>query len=111
MTNPSALPASGFRAVCNGEIYNWRELRAELEEAGHRFHTRCDCEIIPAAWLEWGTSMVDRFDGMFAIALHDQQTGSLFLARDRCGQKPLYLTTSGPLRFASEIKALKAAEL
>ena len=97
------------RAVCNGEIYNWRELRTELEEAGHRFQTECDCEIIPAAWLEWGTSMVKRFNGMFAMAVHDEETGSVFLARDRCGQKPLYLTNSGPLRFASEIKALKAA--
>lgn len=97
------------QAVCNGEIYNWRELRTELEQAGHRFHTRCDCEIIPAAWLQWGENMLERFNGMFAIALHDQQTDSVFLARDRCGQKPLYLTTSGPLRFASEIKALQAA--
>ena len=106
---PFSSSCQRVQAVCNGEIYNWRELRAELEEAGHRFHTRCDCEIIPAAWMEWGKNMLDRFDGMFALALHDQQTGSLFLARDRCGQKPLYLTTSGPLYFASEIKALKAA--
>jgi len=94
--------------VCNGEIYNWRELRTELERLGHHFKTQCDCEIIPASWIEWGTGMLDRFNGMFAIALHDRKTDSLFLARDRCGQKPLYITTSGPLVFASEIKALKA---
>ncbi|MCP5536608.1 MAG: asparagine synthase (glutamine-hydrolyzing) [Akkermansiaceae bacterium] len=95
--------------VCNGEIYNWQELRVELEKSGHHFKTRCDCEIIPAAWIEWGPDMLERFNGMFAIALHDRDTDSLFLARDRCGQKPLYLTTSGPFLFASEIKALSAA--
>jgi len=95
-----------IQAVCNGEIYNWRELREELCLAGHRFQTECDCEIIPAAYLEWGEEMVKRFNGMFALAVLDQDASSLFLARDRCGQKPLYLTTQGPLRFASEIKAL-----
>ena len=106
---PFTSPCQRVQAVCNGEIYNWRALRTQLEAAGHRFQTQCDCEIIPAAWIEWGAKMLDHFNGMFALALHDKETGNLFLARDRCGQKPLYLTTSGPLRFASEIKALKAA--
>lgn len=100
-----------IHAICNGEIYNWQELRKELEKKGHRFHTHCDTEILPAAWLEWGTDLAPRLNGMFALAIHDAASDTLFLARDRCGQKPLYLTapTSGPLRFASEIKALRAA--
>ncbi|MBT8044656.1 MAG: asparagine synthetase B, partial [Verrucomicrobiae bacterium] len=96
-------------AICNGEIYNWRELRHELEASGHHFRTQCDCEIIPAAWIEWGEGMLEKFNGMFALALHDQKSGMLILARDRCGQKPLYITKSGPFRFASEIKALEQA--
>ncbi|MGJ8726268.1 MAG: asparagine synthase (glutamine-hydrolyzing) [Roseibacillus sp.] len=100
-----------IHAICNGEIYNWQELRTELEKKGHRFHTRCDAEILPAAYLEWGTDLPAKLNGMFALAIHDDENDTLFLARDRCGQKPLYLTSpeSGPLRFASEIKALRAA--
>ncbi len=103
---PFTSPDGSIQAICNGEIYNWRELREELCAAGHRFHTQCDCEILPAAYLEWGKSFVKRLNGMFALAIFDQKNGTLFLARDRCGQKPLYLTTKGPFRFASEIKAL-----
>lgn len=96
-------------AVCNGEIYNWIELRKTLESLGHRFHTRCDCEILPAAWLQWGEALPTKLNGMFAFAISDTRDGSLFLARDRCGQKPLYLTEVGaPLRFASEVKAFAA---
>ena len=96
-------------AVCNGEIYNWQELRASLKQAGHRFHTRCDCEILPAAWLEWKEALPEKLNGMFALAIHDAGTDSFFLARDRCGQKPLYYTSSGNFVFASEVKALPAA--
>ena len=96
-------------AVCNGEIYNWQELRRELEQAGHTFHTRCDCEILPAAWLEWKEALPEKLNGMFALAIHDAGNDSFFLARDRCGQKPLYYTTSGTFVFASEVKALPAA--
>jgi asparagine synthase (glutamine-hydrolysing) len=99
-----------IHAICNGEIYNWQELRAELEKKGHHFKTRCDAEILPSAWLEWGTELPAKLNGMFALAIHDAEKNTLFLARDRCGQKPLYLTKpdSGRLRFASEIKALAA---
>ena len=96
-------------AICNGEIYNWQELRQELETAGHTFQTRCDCEILPAAWLQWGTSLPQKLNGMFAFAIHDQRDNSLFLARDRCGQKPLYYTSSNSFTFASEIKAIRAS--
>lgn len=97
-------------SICNGEIYNWEELRSDLEEKGYKFRTRCDSEILPAAWLEWGTDLPSKLNGMFALAILDSGKDTLFLARDRCGQKPLYLTSpnSGPIRFASEIKALAA---
>ena len=94
--------------VYNGEIYNYRELVVELEAAGHRFHTRSDTEVIVHAWEQWGPSCVDRFRGMFAFALHDERAGTLFLARDRLGVKPLYYGTlaDGTFAFASELKAL-----
>ena len=98
-----------IQAICNGELYNWQELRAELEKAGHQFKTRCDAEILPAAWLEWGTALPEKLNGMFALAIHDAEIDSLFLARDRCGQKPLYYTSGSSFTFASEIKALSAA--
>ena len=100
-----------IHAICNGEIYNWQSLRQELHELGHRFHTSCDAEILPAAYQEWGSQLPTRLNGMFALAIYDSRNDSLFLARDRCGEKPLYLTAPGtaPFRFASEIKALRAA--
>ncbi|MBT8037300.1 MAG: asparagine synthase (glutamine-hydrolyzing) [Verrucomicrobiae bacterium] len=104
-------PDDSIHAICNGEIYNWRQLRDELGQLGHTFHTECDTEILPAAWREWGVDLPERLNGMFALAIHDRSAGSLFLARDRCGQKPIYLTDcdAGPMRFASEIGALAAA--
>lgn len=92
--------------ICNGEIYNWKSLRRELEIKGHQFQTQCDAEILPAAWIEWGEKLPEKLNGMFAFAIHDAESNSLFLARDRCGQKPLYYTAQGPFRFASEVKAL-----
>jgi asparagine synthase (glutamine-hydrolysing) len=93
--------------VYNGEIYNFPALRAELEAAGHRFRTRCDTEIVVHAFEEWGTACVERFNGMFALAVHDVANRRLFLARDRMGEKPLhYVWDGGLFLFASEIKAL-----
>ena len=106
---PFSSPDGRIHALCNGEIYNWRALRAELEERGHRFHTQCDTEILPAAWLEWGTTLPAKLNGMFALAIHDAGNDSLFLARDRCGQKPLYYHSRPHFTFASEVKALAAA--
>lgn len=92
----------------NGEIYNFKELARELEAAGHKFRTQCDTEVIVHAWEEWGESCVERFRGMFAFALWDEKRGTLFLARDRLGIKPLYysILPGGLVTFGSELKAL-----
>lgn len=94
----------------NGEIYNFIALTRELEQAGHRFRTHCDTEVIVHAWEEWGEACVERFRGMFAFGLWDRNRQILFLARDRLGIKPLYysLLPDGQLLFASELKALMA---
>ena len=105
---PFASSNRRIHAICNGELYNWKSLRKELEIKGHQFHTQCDTEILPAAWLEWGTSLPEKLNGMFALAIYDAKSNSLFLARDRCGQKPLYYHSCGSFSFASEIKALAA---
>ena len=94
----------------NGEIYNFRELRRELQAAGFQFQSDSDTEVILHGWRHWGTSCVDHFHGMFAIALYDATTRQLFLARDRLGVKPLYYAAlpDGSVIFGSELKALLA---
>ncbi len=93
--------------VYNGKIYNFKELRRELERRGHRFYTNTDTEVIVHAYEEWGFDCVKRFNGMFAFALWDSNKKLLFLARDRSGIKPLYYTIcNGNFLFASEIKAI-----
>ena len=93
--------------VYNGEIYNYVELREELQGQGHVFQTTSDSEVALHAWLEWGEACLDRFNGMFAIALADLERDLLLLARDVAGEKPLYYTEQGGrFYFASEIKAL-----
>jgi asparagine synthase (glutamine-hydrolysing) len=95
--------------VFNGEIYNFRELRAELEGRGHRFASATDSEVILYAYREWGVGALDRLVGMFAFGLWDGERRQLLLARDRLGIKPLYYHHApGRLAFASETKALLA---
>lgn len=95
----------------NGEIYNFKELRAELAALGHGFSTESDTEVLMQAWREWGADCLLRLTGMFAFAIHDRKVGTLTLARDGFGIKPLfYQATEGSLRFASDIRALLALD-
>jgi asparagine synthase (glutamine-hydrolysing) len=95
--------------VYNGELYNYLDLRPELAAKGHSFHTRTDTEVVLHAYEEWGVDCLRRFNGMFALAIWNQKERTLFLARDRVGEKPLYYyQDSERLVFASEIKALLA---
>ena len=97
--------------VFNGQIYNYRELRVELIERGHRFKTKTDTEVILHAFEEFGVDCVQRLRGMFAFAIWNTRDRSLFLARDRFGQKPLFFRhDSDRLIFGSEIKAILAVE-
>lgn len=98
--------------VYNGELYNFKELRGELEAAGHVFTSRCDTEVVLRAYEQWGSDCVTRFCGMFALAVWDARRRELFLARDPLGMKPLYYTTAVAgwpgFFFASELKAFRA---
>jgi asparagine synthase (glutamine-hydrolysing) len=96
--------------VLNGEIYNFKELRAELTARGHRFRTASDVEVVAHLYEERGIAALTALRGMFALALHDRAHGRLLLARDRVGEKPLYVHTApGRITFASELGALLAA--
>ncbi|MDO8946007.1 MAG: asparagine synthase (glutamine-hydrolyzing) [Desulfocapsaceae bacterium] len=100
-----------IQIVFNGEIYNFQELRKDLENSGHIFTTNSDTETIVHAYEQWGCNCVQRFRGMFAFAIWDSNQEKLFLARDRFGKKPLFLYESqGALYFASEIKAILACQ-
>ncbi len=104
------LSKHGLTLVYNGELYNFRELRAELARRGASFVTTSDTEVVLEAWRLWGAGALRRFRGMFAFALADEATGELVLARDPLGIKPLYYLPRGDgLLFASELKALVAA--
>ncbi|TMM50021.1 XrtA/PEP-CTERM system amidotransferase [Qipengyuania marisflavi] len=110
--SPQPMHSADGRAVIvfNGEIYNFRQLRRELEQGGARFRTDGDTETILAAWQKWGPDCLKRLDGMFAFALYDLDKRQLFLARDRLGVKPLHMARlgDGSLIFASELKGLTA---
>jgi asparagine synthase (glutamine-hydrolysing) len=104
---PMASSDRRLHLVFNGEIYNWRELRQELESAGHVFTSQSDTEVVLVAYSVWGTDVVNRLEGMFAIAIWDEQTRSLFFARDRMGEKPLYyVRTDQGLCFSSSPSAV-----
>ncbi len=101
-----------YAITYNGELYNYKELRAELERRGAAFQTRTDTEVVLAAYAAWGEACLERFRGMFAFALADFAEGTVLLARDRFGIKPLvYAAAPGRLLFASELRALRASGL
>jgi asparagine synthase (glutamine-hydrolysing) len=107
---PFANEDGTILAIANGEIYNFKAVREELQAKGHVFHTHSDIEIVPHAYEEWGRRFVDRLHGMFAIALWDGRTQTLLAARDRAGEKPLYYAeTPDGLVLGSEIKAILRA--
>jgi asparagine synthase (glutamine-hydrolysing) len=105
---PLSSADSRVHIVYNGEVYNYRELRAELEGKGHSFRSGTDTEVVLAAYREWGDACVRRFNGMWAFAVWDSAERRLFAARDRFGVKPLYYRQAGDrLVFASELKAFR----
>jgi asparagine synthase (glutamine-hydrolysing) len=114
---PMSFADGRYWIVFNGEIYNYMELRSQLEKLGHNFASQSDTEVLVASYAEWGEHCVSMLRGMFAFAILDRDARAphqtrLFLARDRLGIKPLYYTrTPGFLAFASEIKGLLASQL
>ncbi len=108
---PLFSPDHDVVVVFNGEIFNYRALRAELEAEGFTFRTHCDTEVVLNAFLRWGTGCFSRFRGMFAVAIWTQSEKRLILARDRAGIKPLYYRLDGPeIYFGSELKCIFAHE-
>jgi asparagine synthase (glutamine-hydrolysing) len=107
---PMLDPELGLAIVFNGCIYNYRELRQQLSAKGYRFFSQGDTEVILKSYAEWGPRCVERFNGMFAFAIWERDSGRVVLARDRLGIKPLYICeSSGRIRFASTLPALLAA--
>lgn len=111
LSENAAQPMSDDEHLCtimfNGEIYNHQAIREDLEKLGYRYNSHSDTETILYAFKEWGIACLDKFEGMFALALYDDRTRELYLVRDRIGIKPLYFSIQdGVLSFASEIKAL-----
>lgn len=108
-TQPLSDAGERYWICYNGELYNYKELRAELEGHGCRFRTQSDTEVVLQAWMHWGAACLPRLNGAFAFAIYDSLAGSLFMARDRYGKRPLfYVEHEGALLFASEMKAFLA---
>ncbi|MFH1873677.1 MAG: asparagine synthase (glutamine-hydrolyzing) [Pseudomonadota bacterium] len=106
---PLANEDGSIQAILNGEIYNYKELREELEAHGHHFKTNSDTEVLPHLYEELGEDCIDKLNGMFGLAIWDEKKRKLILARDRIGKKPLYYTMQNTLLlFASELKAICA---
>lgn len=106
---PMRDASTGVTLAYNGELYNFRVLRAELQALGHRFTSTGDTEVVLRSFLQWGTACFARFAGMFALALWDPRTGTVHLARDPMGMKPVYFAEHRDgVVFASEVKAFKA---
>src|SRR5712691_3520373 len=105
---PMVCPRTGSVISFNGEIYNFRALRGELERAGWSFRTRSDTEVLLAAYGEWGVKCLSRLNGMFALVIYDPRHRQILLARDRVGKKPIYMTYYNGFAWASELKGLLA---
>ena len=109
---PMTTPDGRFTLAYNGEVYNFPDIRSELEKEGFTFHSTGDTEVVLKAFVRWGAACVDRFRGMFAFAVWDRDDGRLFAARDRLGIKPLYyVETPTSIAFASELRPLIAQGL
>ncbi len=108
--SPQPMPTAdgALTIIYNGEVYNYREVRSELEALGHQFKTAGDTEVILLGYRQWGAEVLPRLNGMFAFAVHDARDKSLFLARDRFGVKPLHYVplADGSIAFSSELKGL-----
>ncbi|MBN1128704.1 MAG: asparagine synthase (glutamine-hydrolyzing) [Chitinispirillaceae bacterium] len=105
---PFIAPEGAWAITYNGEVYNYRELRRELEASGFTFVSDCDTEVVLYAYMKWGTECFNRFNGFWALAIYDPRRESVLLSRDRLGVKPLYYAEiNGQVAFASEIKALR----
>jgi asparagine synthase (glutamine-hydrolysing) len=115
LSERAAQPMASADGMCwltfNGEIYNYREVRATLGRAGHTFRTESDTEVILKGYEQWGEGVFERLDGMFALALWDTRKTRLLLVRDRLGIKPLYVHAGRTVLFASEVRALLASRL
>jgi len=108
---PASDPSGKIHIVWNGEIYNYRELRSQLEQRGIQFRDSSESEVVINLYLEFGLDFINKLNGMFAIAIHDSRNKSLHLIRDRMGKKPLWISqlNDGTLFFASEVRALMLA--
>ena len=104
---PMSDTSNRYRIVFNGEIYNYKELFDKFSNKGYEFHSKTDTEVILASYIEWGENCTSHLNGMFAFAIFDSEKNTLFLSRDRAGEKPLYYAhKDGIFRFCSEIKGL-----
>ena len=107
---PMSDPEQSVWVVFNGEIYNFQEIRKELEEKGHRFKSQCDTEVVVLGYKEWGEDILTRLNGMFGVAIWDVKSRKLVVARDPMGIKPIYYSVqNGTLWFGSEIRPVRAA--
>jgi asparagine synthase (glutamine-hydrolysing) len=110
---PMSSPDGDTWISFNGEIYNFREIRGELKQLGHSFHSGTDTEVVLLAWKQWGVECFDRFNGMFGLCIWDKKKQQIILARDHAGMKPLYYfldTQKKQLFFASEVRAFKQVD-
>ena len=102
------MELGGYIICYNGEIYNFQHIRKTLQNKGHIFKTKGDTEVILKAWIEWGTSMLPKLDGMFSFSIWNKKNKTLFLARDRFGKKPLvYSEGKNYLAFSSDVRSLE----